>query len=124
MNRIDHLTKKVWTKVLTNKSANSIKRYLADTFDEIGLSREKRYPFAIFLRSDNGTEFVNMSMEKLYKKYGVMCKQGPAYSPWAQGVVEKVNKTIKDKLKRKLTAVDSNDWPSFVSTAVQDGSSL
>jgi len=49
------------------------------------------------LRSDNGKEFVAKFVEDVCKKYGVLKKEGPSYSPWVQGVVERVKKTVKEK---------------------------
>ena len=99
INIICHLTKKVWTKVVRNKSANTVANFVEDLLNDLGIDVNNLYKWTIFLRSDNGTEFVNKRMEELCAKYNVVMKQGPVYSPWVQGVVEKVNKTIKDKLK-------------------------
>lgn len=81
-----------------------MKRFLEQTFEEIGITEENHYQFAIFLRSDNGTEFVNHKVEEFCSKINVITKQGPIYSPWVQGV-EILNKTIKNKIKKYLISV-------------------
>ena len=61
------------------------------------------------MRSDNGTEFVNQVVKQLCTEFGISCKQGPVYSPWVQGAVEKVNKTLKDKLSGTRRTVQTGE---------------
>ena len=99
VNLIDHLTKKLWTKVITNKRASTVRAFLDESFEDMGLKKDQHYPFVVYLRSDNGGEFVNREVAQICEEYGVESKQGPAYSPWVQGAVERVNQTIKIKVK-------------------------
>lgn len=41
------------------------------------------------IQSDNGTEFVNKVVEQLTKKFGIIHRLGPPYTPRAQGKVER-----------------------------------
>lgn len=49
--------------------------------------------------SDNGTEFVNLIAEDLYKRSGVQHWVTLPYHPQANGLVERLNRTTTDRLK-------------------------
>ena len=94
---IDVFSKFLWVRPMKNKSASS----LVQAFDSI-LS-EKRKPEK--LRTDKGTEFVNKSFQQYLKKQGIqfyIAKNEPKAA-----VVERVNCTLKSKLYRYLTGVNS-----------------
>ena len=94
---IDVFSKLLWVRPMKNKSARS----LVQAFDSI-LS-EKRKPEK--LRTDKGTEFVNKSFQQYLKKQGIQfytAKNEPKAA-----VVERVNCTLKSKLYRYFTGVNS-----------------
>ena len=93
----DVLSKYVWVRLMKNKTSCS----LLEAFDSI-LS-EHRKPEK--LRMDKGTEFVNESFQQYLKKKGIQfytANNEPKVS-----VVERVNGTLKSKLYRYFTAVNS-----------------
>ena len=118
VNLVDHLTKKLWTKVITNKRASTVRAFLDESFEDMGLKKDQQYPFVVYLRSDNGGEFVNREVAQICEEYGVESKQGPAYSPWVQGAVERVNQTIKMKVKVFLRDQNVTDWSPHVLPSV------
>ena len=90
-------SKLLWVRPMKNKNARS----LVQAFDSI-LS-EKRNPEK--LRTDKGTEFVNESFRQYLKKQGIQfytAKNEPKAA-----VVERVNRTLKSKLYRYFTGVNS-----------------
>ena len=82
---------------MKNKTARS----LVQAFDSI--LNKKRKPEK--LRRDKGTEFVNESFQQYLKKQGIQfytAKNEPKAT-----VVERVNRTLKSKLYRYFTGVNS-----------------
>ena len=94
---IDVFSKYVWVRLMKNKTVHS----LLEAFDSI-LS-EGRKPEK--LRTDKGTEFLNETFQQYLKKKNIhfyMANNEPKAS-----VVERVNQTLKSKLYRYFTAVNS-----------------
>eukprot|EP01119_Soliformovum_irregulare_P008001 TRINITY_DN2072_c0_g1_i11.p1 TRINITY_DN2072_c0_g1~~TRINITY_DN2072_c0_g1_i11.p1 ORF type:complete len:299 (-),score=58.39 TRINITY_DN2072_c0_g1_i11:14-910(-) len=99
---IDHFSKYVWTFALDTKDKDIICKFLHDQFGED--------PFEIY-HSDNGGEFKNEVMEtyvegKLKKKL----VHGRARHPQSQGAVERVNRTLKDRMGAMITEHDDWEW--------------
>ena len=94
---IDVLSKYVWVSLMKNKTARS----LLEAFDSI-LS-EGRKPEK--LRTVKGTEFVNESFQQYLKKKDIQFYT--ANNEPKASVVERVNRTLKSKLYRYFTAVNS-----------------
>ncbi|OWZ17023.1 Rve-domain-containing hypothetical protein [Phytophthora megakarya] len=68
------------------------------------------------LLSDNGTEFVNKSMDKIRQQYGFIHRKAILYSPLQNGVDERMNKTFMEKARRLLnsTGVSSMWWVCLI----------
>ena len=94
---IDVFSKYVWVRPMKNKTAYS----LLEAFDCI-LS-EGRKPEK--LRTDKGTEFLNKTFQKYLKKKNIHFYT--ANNEPKASVVERVNRTLKSKLYRYFTAVNS-----------------
>ena len=94
---IDVFSKYVWVRPMKNKTARS----LLEAFDSI-LS-EGRKPEK--LRTDKGTEFLNESFQQYLKKKNIHFYT--ANNEPKASVVERVNRTLKSKLYRYFTAVNS-----------------
>ena len=94
---IDVFSKFLWVRPMKNKNARS----LVQAFDSI-LS-EKRKPEK--LRTDKGTEFINKSFQQYLKKQGIQFYT--ATNEPKAAVVKRVNRTLKSKLYRYFTGVNS-----------------
>ena len=94
---IDVLSKHVCVRPIKNKTAHS----LLEAFDSI-LS-EGRKPEK--LRTDKGTEFLNEPFQQYFKKKNIQFYT--ANNKPKASVVERVNRTLKSKLYRYFTAVNS-----------------
>ena len=94
---IDVLSKYVWLRPMKNKTSQS----LIKAFDSV-LS-EGRKPER--LRTDKGTEFLNESFQQYLKKKNIQFYT--ANNEPKASVVERVNRTLKSKLYRYFTAVNS-----------------
>ena len=96
---IDHFTKRVWAKPIKSRHAVVIKGILIEVFEEIGLSEAEHPEFEMTLWSDNGAELVCQAIVDICLAYGIKKREGAPYAPWMQGVVERVQGTIKRMLK-------------------------
>ena len=85
---IDVFSKRAWCIPLKNKSAAS----LVAAFKQ--LLRER---LPITLQTDKGSEFLNRSLQKLLKQYGVHHEETKA------SIVERFNRTLKTRMWRYFT---------------------
>lgn len=51
------------------------------------------------LRTDNGTEYINKNFEAFCAKYGIIHQKSAPYSPQQNGVAERYNRTIVEKIR-------------------------
>ena len=94
---IDVLSKYVWVRAMKNKTARSLLEAFYSILSK-GRKPEK-------LRTNKGTEFVNESFQQYLKKKDIQFYT--ANNEPKASVVERVNRTLKSKLYRYFTAVNS-----------------
>jgi hypothetical protein len=72
------------------------------------------------LRSDNGTEFVNKKMDNMCALNGIVHQKTVPYSPQQNGVAERMNRTIMEKVRSMLyyKGISTMWWAEAVSTSV------
>ena len=72
-------------------------------------------------RSDNGGEFWNEDYDALLRKEGIAQERGAPYTPQTQGLVERVNGTIKRLLGKLLRTLKLpvSVWPALLPGVVQ-----
>lgn len=72
------------------------------------------------LRTDNGTEYCNKSFDSLSKKSGILHQRTVPHTPEQNGVAERMNRTIMDKVRCMLidSKLDNKFWAEATSTAV------
>jgi transposase InsO family protein len=104
---IDIFTKFIWTKGLVVKKKGGVMKYLVDTF--------KDQPFHIW-QSDNGGEFKNKRLTAALNAMGGIVVHGRAYHPQSQGHVERVNGTLKTRLKSMLPS-ETAPWSHLLQKA-------
>lgn len=112
---IDDFSKKVWIYFLKAKSD------VHQCFAEWKLLVENQSGKRIkCLRTDNGLEFCNQSMDKLCKDSGIRRHKTCPYTPQQNGVSECMNMSIMDKVKSMLheTGLDESYWAEAASTAI------
>jgi len=68
-----------------------------------------RFGCPLTLISDQGTHFVNDTIQVLLKKFIIDHRRKMTYHPQANGVVEAFNKTLHKGLT-KICGIDKNDW--------------
>lgn len=73
-----------------------------------------------FFRSDNGTEFVNKNFMEYFVKHGITHQKSAPYSPQQNGLAERMNRTIIEKVRCMLMDADITKqfWAEAVYAAV------
>nr|AAC62132.1 copia-like retroelement pol polyprotein [Arabidopsis thaliana] len=72
------------------------------------------------LRTDNGLEFCNHKFDEVCKKEGIVRHRTCTYTPQQNGVAERLNRTIMNKVRSMLSesGLDKKFWAKAASTAV------
>ena len=109
---IDVLSKYAWAVPLKDKSTKNV----CDAFSHI-LSTSKRKPDK--LRTDKGKEFVNKEFKNLLKERGIVfftSQNEDIKCP----VVERFNRTLKNKMFRYFTEKRTNTWINVLDKLVSN----
>jgi transposase InsO family protein len=71
------------------------------------------------IRSDNGNEFKNYSLNEFFSDAGIKHQYSAAYTPQQNGVAERKNRTIMDAARTMLVEFKSpcNFWAKAINTA-------
>ncbi len=72
----------------------------------------------MYLRSDNGGEFVTNKVTEICQTYGIIKKESAPYCPHINGVIERPSKTIKDMLKVRMCEGKVRGWLQNHSTII------
>lgn len=102
---IDCFSKFVWCRPIKNKSANDVEKAM----DYI-LKISKRIPKN--LQTDQGTEFYNTQFQSLMKKYYI--NHYSTFSVKKAAIVERVIRTLKEKLYRLFSLNGNYKWLSIL----------
>lgn len=101
MTVIDDYSKKVFLYPMKLKSE------VFDRFNEFKIMAEKQTGKQMkAIKSDNGGEYVNFKFEDLCKEYGILHQKTIPYTPQQNGVAERYNRTIMERVRSLL--MDSN----------------
>ena len=73
-----------------------------------------------YLKSDQGREFLNKRMKETCSKYGIVQQYSAAYTPEQNGLSERINRTILEKVRCLLSTakLPKHFWGEAVNTAV------
>lgn len=94
---IDDYSRKVFVKVIKKKSD------VFDCFVDFKNLVEKQSAKKIkILRSDNGGEYCSNVFESFLKKHGIMHQKSTYYTPQQNGLAERFNRTIMEKVRCML----------------------
>ncbi|GJV43943.1 retrovirus-related pol polyprotein from transposon TNT 1-94 [Tanacetum coccineum] len=111
---VDDYSRFTWVKFFRSKDEtlefviNFIKQI------QVGLNKTARY-----IRTDNGTEFVNQIMSKFYESVGITHQKSVPRTPQQNGVVERLNRTLVEAARTMLIFSKSPMflWAEAVATA-------
>ena len=115
MTFIDDFSRKVWIFFLRTKDEafQKFEEWKALVENQTGQKLK-------CLRTDNGLEFCNHLFDKVCRDSGIKRHKTCPYTPQQNGVSERMNRTIMDKVRSMLveTGLDAEFWAEAASTAV------
>lgn len=98
----DYATRWVEARAIKYKTAGTIVKFLIEEiFIRHGPPRE--------LRCDRGTEFINKAVMEITQIWNAKMKPSTPYHPQSNGLVERCNQTLVNKL-RKISETNSSNW--------------
>ena len=97
---MDIFSKKAWAFPLKTKTGRDVSIILQDLFDEI--------PNPHRLQVDEGREFYNHHVKSVLEKENI--ELFSIFSPFKCAHVERLNRTIKNKLEKIFTATNDRNW--------------
>ncbi|VVC38054.1 Ribonuclease H-like domain,Chromo/chromo shadow domain,Integrase, catalytic core,Chromo domain-like [Cinara cedri] len=106
---IDCFTKYAWAIPLKSKTAKEVTHAMST----ILINRSPQ-----LLQLDNGKEFYNSTFDTLMKKYNV--KKYSTFSTTKACIVERFNRTLKEKMFREFTARGNHNWLSILSSLINE----
>ena len=96
---IDDYSRKVWIYFLKNKSETFLK------FKELKiLVKTQTYRKVKKLRTDNGLEFLSNDFNSFCQKEGIATHRTVRYTPQQNGLAERMNKTILERVRCMLSS--------------------
>ncbi|GKA34539.1 retrovirus-related pol polyprotein from transposon TNT 1-94 [Tanacetum coccineum] len=111
---VDDYTRFGWVRFLRTKdeTPEAIKKFIVMT--QRALNATVRY-----VRTDNGTEFVNKTLTKFYESVGITHNTSVPRSPQQNGVVERRNRTLMEAARTMLIFAKAPLflWAEVVATA-------
>ena len=71
------------------------------------------------LRTDNGGKYMSNEFENYCSTYGFRHEKTGPYTPQHNGVLEKINRTIVEKVKRmlRMAKLSQSFWAEVIQTA-------
>ena len=103
---VDAFTKWVEIRVLSDKLSTS----LTDFFYEDIIAR---YGVPVAVRSDRGTEFKG-AFDRLCDLFSIRHYTTAPYHPRANGQVERINRSVKEMLRRALDSTPGSAWWEWI----------
>ena len=95
---IDDFSRKVWCFLMKNKS---------EVFEKFltwkNLVENQTGKTIKVIRTDNGLEFCNSQMDALCSKFGIKRHKTTPYTPQQNGVAERMNRTLLEKVRCLLS---------------------
>jgi transposase InsO family protein len=101
----DYFTKWIEIYCIPNHRAPTVARCMLDYICRFGVPEK--------LHSDNGQELVGKLMQSLYKLFKIKKTRTTSYSPWSNGGIERVNKSIKGMIQH-YTKPGCHDWDQYM----------
>ena len=101
---IDNLTR--WTEIrpIKTKHAQSVADAFMDIFNARGLP--------LSLLCDNGKEFYNFGLKKMFEKLGTNLQYTTPYRPQSNGITERCNQKVKKLLR--LWDINDATWDQYI----------
>ena len=109
LNIIDCFSKYVWSYQIRDKSAKEVESVFREIFED-------RVPKKLW--TDQGKEFYNKHLNKLLKEHNVELYS--SFGKSKSAIVERFNRTIKEKMWRKFTELQTRRWVDMLDDLVDE----
>src|SRR3954462_8309728 len=118
---VDDYSRYTWVYFFKLKSETQ--QTVIDFANEV--QRQHNVPI-LAIRSDNGTEFKNYTLNEFLSEEGIRHQYSAAYTPQQNGVAERKNRTLMDMARSMLAEFKSpyNFWDEAISTACHSSNRL
>lgn len=107
---IDNFSKFAWAIPIKDKSGENVTKAMRTIFESGSIPRN--------LHTDNGKEFYNKQFKQLMKQYKVNLYS--TYSTMKAAIVERFNRTLKNKMWKMFTFLGSFKWIDSIQTLVDE----
>ena len=108
---IDCFTKMLYAVPMKKKS----KEWASEAFEKI-FSQFDQFP--INLITDNGLEFYNSSVQKIFQAYGINHFSYKTQTKWKASMIERANRTLKSRFEKIFHLNKKPNWIDFLDQLV------
>ena len=105
---VDSFSRYIIAKAVPQARSIETISFLQDLINHYGLPQT--------IQTDNGKNFVSQQFKDFTKKYTIRHVTSALYNPKAQGLVERTNRTLSDRLR--IYTKDSSEWDTKLGTIV------
>nr|XP_024655059.1 uncharacterized protein LOC112430808 [Maylandia zebra] len=102
---VDYATRYPEAVPLRTISAKSVAQALFQVISRVGIPKE--------ILTDQGTSFMSRTLRELYELLGIKSIRTSVYHPQTDGLVERLNKTLKSMI-RKFINEDERNWDHWL----------
>uniref|UniRef100_A0A3P8QWH1 ribonuclease H n=2 Tax=Astatotilapia calliptera TaxID=8154 RepID=A0A3P8QWH1_ASTCA len=102
---VDYATRYPEAVPLRTISAKSVAQTLFQVISRVGIPKE--------ILTDQGTSFMSRTLRELYELLGIKSIRTSVYHPQTDGLVERLNKTLKSMI-RKFINEDEHNWDHWL----------
>ena len=118
---VDDYSRYTWVYFFKHKSETQ------ENFIDFAKEVQRQYKLPILaIRSDNGSEFKNYTLNNFLSDEGIRHQYSAAYTPQQNGVAERKNRTLMDMARTMLAEHKSpyNFWAKAISTTCHSANRL
>lgn len=112
---IDYFSGKIWARGLKTRTNDTNDHEIVDAFDSI-CREANTYPHIV--QSDH--EFTKGALEVYCKNHNVRQYKTTSYSPVSNGKVERMNRTIRGKVKAVMTRNNNLVWYKYLNDIIDN----
>lgn len=102
---VDYATRYPEAVPLRNSSAKSVAQALFQVISRVGIPKE--------ILTDQDTSFMSRTLRELYELLGIKSIRTSVYHPQTDGLVERLNKTLKSMIRKFITE-DERNWDRWL----------
>lgn len=103
---IDAFSRFTWLFPTKSTGSQKVMKHLSNLF--------KNFGNPVSLVSDRGTAFISQEFTNFLKHYNIVHRQVAVAAPWANGLVERINRFLKSSLRKIVE--DDESWNSHLDT--------